>query len=202
VTATRQGEETRARIVETAADLILAHGASATGLSAICAGTSTSKSQLFHYFPGGKAELVGAIAALQAERVLEAQRPHVDELDSWESWDAWGDAVLAHYAAQPHWGCPIGALSAEVAGTDPALAAELAGHMDRWRGYLQAGLERMLAAGQLAPDADPRALSLAVFAAVQGGLTLTRTMQTIEPLVAALDGALVMLRAAAVTERR
>jgi AcrR family transcriptional regulator len=188
--------------VETAADLILAHGAGATGLSAICAGTSTSKSQLFHYFPGGKAELVGAIAALQAERVLDAQRPHLDALDSWESWDAWRDAVLAHYGAQRHWGCPIGALSAEVAGTDPALAAELADHMDRWRGLLQDGVERMRAAGLVGSDADPRALSLAVFAAVQGGLTLTRTMRTIEPLSAALDGALAMLRAAAAPDRR
>src|SRR5262249_32788509 len=148
-------------------------------------------------FPGGKTELVGAIAGLQSERVLEAQRPHLDELDSWESWEAWRDAVVAHYAAQRHWGCPIGALSAEVAGTDPALAGELARHMDRWRSYLQAGLERMRAAGLLAFDSDPRTLSLAVFAALQGGLTLTRTTQSIEPLTAALDGALAMLRAAA-----
>jgi hypothetical protein len=30
------------------------------------------------------------------------------------------------YGAQPHWGCPIGALSSELAGRDPAAGAEVA----------------------------------------------------------------------------
>jgi hypothetical protein len=38
-------------------------------------------------------------------------------------------------------------------------------------------------------------LSLSVFAALQGGLLLTQTMQSGEPLAAALDGALEGLRA-------
>src|ERR1700761_6883219 len=95
---TPKGAATRARIVEAAADLILAHGAAATSLDAIRAGTETSKSQLFHYFPDGKSELVAAIAAFQSDRVINAQRPHLEALDSWESWRAWRDAVIAHYA--------------------------------------------------------------------------------------------------------
>ena len=47
--------------------------------------------------------------------------------------------MLAHYCAQAHWGCPVGALAAEVACGDPALAAQLAAHLDEWRGYLEAG---------------------------------------------------------------
>ena len=51
----------------------------------------------------------------------------------WEAWDGWRDAVLAHYCSQPHWGCPIGSLVGELAGRDPALAAQVAAHMDEWR---------------------------------------------------------------------
>ena len=69
--------------------------------------------------------------------------------------------------------------------------------MDRWRGYLRAGVERMRAAGILRPDADPERLALSIFAALQGGLLLTQTMHSLEPLDAALDGALATLRAAA-----
>src|ERR1700689_2914688 len=104
---TPKGAATRARIVATSADLILARGVGGTSLDDIRAGTATSKSQLFHYFPGGKHELVSAIASFQSERVLQAQRPHLDELDTWESWARWRDAVVVHYASQPHWGCPI-----------------------------------------------------------------------------------------------
>jgi AcrR family transcriptional regulator len=196
-TLTPKGAATRLRIVETAADLLLAHGVGGTSLDDIRTETSTSKSQLFHYFPGGKSELIAAIAGFQSERVLDAQRPFLDHLDSWEFWDGWRDAVIAHYGSQPHWGCPIGALASELIGNDPDRAAELAGHLDRWRSYLQAGLDRMRTAGLLRADADPRSLALATFAAVQGGLLLTQTMRSIEPLEAALDGALVALHAAA-----
>jgi AcrR family transcriptional regulator len=193
---TPKGAATRARIVEAAADLILARGAGGTSLDDIRAGTATSKGQLFHYFPGGKGELVSAIASFQSERVLDAQRPFLDTLDTWEAWAGWRDAVVAHYGSQAHWGCPIGALTAELLGNEPARAAELAAHMDRWRGYLEAGLERMRASGLLREDADPHALALSTFAALHGGLMLTQMMQSIEPLEAALDGALAALRAA------
>jgi AcrR family transcriptional regulator len=197
VRLTPKGAATRERIVTSSADLVLSRGVGGTTLDDIRAGTATSKGQLFHYFPGGKAELVGAIATFQGERVLDAQRPPLDALDSWEAWDDWRRAVLAHYGSQAHWGCPISALAREVIGNDPERAAELVAYMDRWRGYLQAGLERMRSDGLLRRDADPEKLALSIFAALQGGLLLTQTMQSIEPLDAALDGALAALHASA-----
>jgi AcrR family transcriptional regulator len=194
---TPKGRATRAKIVEAAADLVLARRAGGTSLDEICAGTSTSKSQIFHYFPAGKPELVSAIAALQAERVLAAQQPFLDHLDSWESWEKWCGAVLDHYGSQAHWGCPIGTLASEMAAVDPKLGAELASIMDRWRSYLEAGVKRMRLAGLLRRNSDPRALALAIFAALQGGLLLTQTMESLEPLDAALAGALNVLKSAA-----
>jgi AcrR family transcriptional regulator len=193
---TSRGEATRARIVESAAELILAAGVGGTGLDGICTETATSKSQLFHYFPGGKSELVGAIASFQADRVLAAQEPYLSRLATWDDWRGWRDAVIDHYGSQPHWGCPIGALASELTGTDPERAAEVADHMERWRAHLEVGVTRLRDAGELSPDADPRALSLAVFASLQGGLLLIASAESIEPLEAALDGALAMLRAA------
>jgi len=102
---------------------------------------------------------------------------------------------------QPHWGCPIGALTAELIRNEPDRATELAGHMNRWRGYLEAGLQRMRDSGQLQPHANPRTLALFTFAALQGGLLLTQVMESIEPLEAALEGALTALRDAATTSR-
>jgi AcrR family transcriptional regulator len=193
---TARGAATRARIVESAAEQVLAGGVGGTSLDDIRADTATSKSQLFHYFPGGKSELVGAIASFQADRVLVAQEPYLSRLATWDDWRGWRDAVVAHYGSQPHWGCPIGALAGELLGTDPERAAEVTAHMEHWRGLLEAGVTRLRDAGELSPGADPRALSLAVFASLQGGLLLTATAESIEPLEAALDGALAMLRAA------
>lgn len=194
---TQKGAATRERIVHAAADLVLQRGAQGTSLDDIRAATGTSKSQLFHYFPGGKGELISAIGALQAERVLDAQRPHLDELDTWASWDRWRDAVLAHYGSQRHWGCPIGALTAELVRSEPGRAHEAVAHMERWRSHLEVGVARMTRTGRLRAHTNPRALSLAIFAALQGGLTLSAMTESIEPLQAALDGALATLRASA-----
>jgi AcrR family transcriptional regulator len=192
---TTKGEATRARIVEATADRILAAGIGATSLDDVRADTATSKSQLFHYFPGGKAELVRAVVALQGDRVVQAQRPALDALDTWEAWTAWRDALLAHYDAQHGWGCPIGSLASEAAGTDPELAEQIAAYLTAWRGRLQAGLEAMAARGALRDDVDPQRLAAFIFAAVQGGLLLTHTEHALWPLEAALDGALAQLRA-------
>lgn len=194
---TPKGAATRGRIVEAAADLILERGVGGTNLDDVCTHTGTSKGQLFHYFPGGKSELVSAIAAFQSKRVLDAQRPFLDSLDRWDDWDRWRDAVVAHYRSQPHWGCPIGALTAELIRSEPDRAAELSEHMNHWRGYLEAGLTRMRDSGRLDTDADPHALALSTFASLHGGLLLTQMMESIEPLEAALDGALAALRAKA-----
>src|SRR5207244_5339703 len=55
---TPRGAATRARIVEAAADLVLARGVGGTSLDDIRAGTATSKSKLFHYFSGGKGGII------------------------------------------------------------------------------------------------------------------------------------------------
>lgn len=191
---TTKGAATRERIVRAAADLILERGVGGMTLDEIRAGTATSKSQLFHYFPGGKSDLVAAIAAFQSERVLEAQRPWVDRLDSFEAWQGWRDALITYYHDLTHKYCSISALVNEVAPADPALAAAVNEYAEAWHDRLVAGVRRMRDAGKLRPDADPERLGTAVFAALQGGLLVMQTRDSIEPLAAALDGALDMLR--------
>jgi AcrR family transcriptional regulator len=51
---TTKGKATRSRIVEGAAAVLREKGVSSATLDDIMARTSTSKSQLFHYFPAGK----------------------------------------------------------------------------------------------------------------------------------------------------
>jgi hypothetical protein len=80
----------------------------------------------------------------------------------------------------------------ELAGSDPQRGAELAAALDRWRERLEAGVAKMGSDGLLRADSDPRALSLAIFASLQGGLLLTQTMESLESLDAALTGSLTL----------
>ena len=191
---TAKGAATRERIVRAATDLILDRGVGGMTLDEIRAGTATSKSQLFHYFPGGKSELVAAIAAFQSARVFEAQRPWIEDLATFESWQGWRDALVAYYHDQTHKCCSISALVNEVAPGDPKLAAAVAGYADGWHDQLVAGVARLRDAGHLRPATDSRRLGTAIFATLQGGLLVMQANDSIDALSAALDGALDMLR--------
>ena len=90
---TAKGTATRQRIIDGVAAEIRERGAAATTLDD--ARTATSKGQLIHYFPfpGGREELLLAVAGYEAERVLQDQQPHLGQLDSWRAWQAWRDAL-------------------------------------------------------------------------------------------------------------
>ena len=77
---TSRGAAVRARIVEAAADLIYSSGVGGTSLDDVMAASGVSKSQLYHYF-ADKDALIDEVIALQTERVLVAQQPHLDALE-------------------------------------------------------------------------------------------------------------------------
>jgi TetR/AcrR family transcriptional regulator, transcriptional repressor for nem operon len=101
---------------------------------------------------------------------------------------AWRDFVVA--GQREHrciGGCPIGSLGGELAETDPDARAHVAEGFKRWEATIQSGLREMHARGELPPDTDPDTLALALLAALQGGLLLTKIKRDTKPLEAALD---------------
>src|ERR1700754_3518623 len=97
---TRKGMATRERIVAGAAAHIREQGVAGTTLEDICAATSTSKGQLFHYFPDGREQLLLAVAQLEASRVLTDQEPHLSRLSTWSDWRGWRASVVTRYRLQ------------------------------------------------------------------------------------------------------
>ncbi|MGK4578625.1 TetR family transcriptional regulator [Kitasatospora sp. HPMI-4] len=57
-------------------------GAADTTLDDVRAATATSKSQLFHYFPDGRSDLLPAVAEYEAGQVLESQQPYLRDLST------------------------------------------------------------------------------------------------------------------------
>jgi AcrR family transcriptional regulator len=186
---TARGAATRACIVEAAADLIYAHGVERTSLDEVMAATGVSKSQLYHYF-ADKDALVLEVIARQTERVLDAQRPHLEALDSLPALKAWRDAlVLLNKAAQGK-GCPLGSLASELVNDSEPARKRLADSFSIWRDRIEGGLAKMRERGVLAASADPHDLALALLSAVEGGLLLAKTAQSSRPLEIALDMAI------------
>src|ERR1700726_4901295 len=91
---TDQGRETKARIVAAAAALIGARGVAGTSLDDIRAATSSSKSQLYHYF-GDKHGLVQAVIDHQSAVVLGAQAAALGAVEDWGGLERWAHGMVA-----------------------------------------------------------------------------------------------------------
>ena len=190
---TAKGTATRQRIIDGAADEIREHGVAATTLDDVLVRTSTSKGQLFHYFPGGREDLLLAVADYESDRVLQDQQPYLGRLDSWAAWQAWRDTVVRRYQQQGvH--CPLGTLITELGRHSPAARAVTGRLIESWQDALHAGITGMQRSGQIAPGLDAARTAAAIIAAIQGGVTILMSTGQSQHLEAALDTWLLYLR--------
>jgi TetR/AcrR family transcriptional repressor of nem operon len=188
---TRKGAETRARIVDAAAELIFQQGVAHTTVEEVRDGAQVSSSQLYHYFED-KPALVRAVIERQADRAIDVQERF--DLSSLDGLREWRDFVVDHARdTGGRFGCPVGSLGSELAETEPEARAMVAASFKRWEASIMAGLLRMHALGRLGPEADPRRLALALLAALEGGLLLAQIQRDPEPLAAALDAMLMLI---------
>jgi len=192
---TAKGQATRRRIVEGAAAVLRDKGVAAATLDDIMARTSTSKSQVFHYFPAGKDELLIAVAQFEADQVLADQQPHLGCLDSWEAWQRWRDVVIKRYEAQGDQ-CPLGSLFSQIGRSTPGTRAIVTELMRRWQESLAAGIRALQATGRLPADIDVDMRAAALLAAIQGGVSILLSTGQSAHLRAALDQGISDLRQA------
>ncbi|GGP68245.1 TetR/AcrR family transcriptional regulator [Saccharothrix coeruleofusca] len=183
---TPKGAATRLRIVEAAAAEIRERGTIATTLDDVCRRSGTGKSQLFHYFPQGREQLLLAVTEFEAERVFQDQEPYLHELDSRTAWEAWRDAIVETCRDQgPH--CPLGVLIADVGRYSPAAQAVTTQLIRRWQAAVRAGIEATRAAGGIGPDLDADRTAAAVITAIQGGVSVLLSTGSATHLEVALD---------------
>ena len=148
---TRKGAETRARIVDAAAELIFQQGVAGTTIEEVRDGAHVSSSQLYHYFED-KPALVRAVIERQADLAIGTQEQF--DLSSLDGLRQWRDFVVDHNRdTGSRGGCPIGSLVSPLAETEPEARAILAASFKRWEASIMAGLLRMHALGRLAPEA-------------------------------------------------
>jgi len=186
---TPKGLATRQRIIEGAVAEVRARGVANTTLDDIRAVSQTSKSQLFHYFPDGKSELVLAVAQLEADRVIADQQPYLDNLTSWPAWRAWRDVVVWRYQQQGQF-CPLSTLLSQI-GPEVREGREIVVDLlNRWQARLAQGIRDMREQGEIAPRVDPDREAAALLAGLQGGVVVMLATGDISHLEIALDTAI------------
>jgi AcrR family transcriptional regulator len=194
VAITKKGMATRHRIVEGAAAAIRENGVASTTLDDVMARTGTSKSQLFHYFPEGKEELLLAVAAYEADQVITDQQPQLGCLTSWRAWREWRDAVVRRYQGQGQH-CPLNVLITQLGQHTPGAQAVVGQLMNRWQAEIVAGIEYMQRQGKIGAHLDSVQEAAALLAGIQGGVVVMLSTGSVSHLEAALDVGIDRLRA-------
>jgi AcrR family transcriptional regulator len=198
---TRKGLETRKRIVAGAAAETRERGVDEVRLEDVMARTKISKSQLFHYFPRGKEELLLAVARHEADQVLADQQPTLSNLTCWPAWHAWRDQLISRYRAQGML-CPLNALLGQTGKRAPAAQAVVTDLLERWQSALAVGIRQMQSTGDIAPEVDADRSSAALLAGIQGGVLLMLATGKLYHLEAAVDLGIESLRLGAHADQR
>jgi AcrR family transcriptional regulator len=183
---TAKGLATRRRIIEGAAAEIRERGVAVTTLDDVRARTQTSKSQVFHYFPGGKEQLLLAVAQHEAELVLSDQQPYLGALTSWAAWQRWRDVVVDRYRRQGQQ-CPLAVLMSEIGRTTTGSQAVTTALMRQWHAEIAAGIRHMQREENIASGLDVDRSAAALLAGIQGGVGIMLSTGDLGYLEAALD---------------
>ena len=198
VRLTKKGVATKNRIVLAATELIAMHGVAGTSTEQVRAAAGVSGSQLYHYFDSKQA-LVRAVISRQADVVTEDFLLQDGALNSFEALHAWAEATLERQEGNAGRHCDLPTLAGELGAADATARQELVVGFDRWKQTLCSGLESMQARGALDERADLDELSDVLLTALHGGSQLSVTLGRINPMRAALRGALHYVESFAVT---
>jgi AcrR family transcriptional regulator len=168
-------------MVFSAAQLIRRHGVSATGVREVVQHAGAPRGSVQHYFPDGKEQLVneavdwaGRYAAGRVDRFVAAlNQPSPSRLFA-AMVRQWTDEYRRDGFAG---GCPIAAATVDCAETSESTRAHVAAALDDWRRPIRAALVDM---GVPARRAAP--LATVMISALEGAIILARAAQDVGPL--------------------
>lgn len=174
-------EDTRGRVIETAARLFHERSYRNVGIAEICREAKVTKGSLYHFF-SSKEDLARAVIedrwAMIEGSILAPTLG--GEGSTRERLSAFFQVMSRVGAAQVEahgklLGCPLGNLASELSTTDPVLQGQIARTMDAFRGHFQRLVEDGLAAGEIPNDRDPETAALGMVALFQGSMVLGKT---------------------------
>jgi TetR/AcrR family transcriptional regulator, transcriptional repressor for nem operon len=190
---TRRGRASRERIVERAADLFAEHGIAATSVDEVLAAAGAGKGQFYHYF-SGRDELAAAAVGFRCAQVVAGLTEALGAVSSLAGLEQALARFTAGFEQMGMPGCPIGTLSAEVAGRNEEARLQAAAGFDAWERLLAGALERMRQRGDLRADAPPAMLATGLLASIEGGMVLSQARQDMTSLRVAVEAGLAHVR--------
>ena len=179
--------------MERAAELFAERGIAATSVDEVLAAAGAGKGQFYHYFRG-RDELAAAAVGHRCAQVVAGLTEALGGVSSLAGLEQALAGFVAGFEEMGMPGCPIGTLSAEVAGRNEEARRQAAAGFDAWERLLAGALERMRERGELRADADPARLATGLLASLEGGMVLAQARQDMASLRVAVEAGLARVR--------
>ena len=174
--------ETKDRILDVTAELFRRYGYTGTGLKQIVTAASAPFGSIYHHFPGGKEQLGEAVIRRSGrmylelfETIFDAAPDAVSGIDDFFAGAAEVLRLTDYVDA-----CPIATIALEVASSNETLRVATADVFESWI----AGAAPRLARAGLDP-ATARELAIFLIAALEGAFVLCRAAKSTEAMEAA-----------------
>jgi AcrR family transcriptional regulator len=155
--------------------LVRERGARATSIDDVLAHSGAPRGSVYHYFPGGRKQLLSEAIDYAGEFVAGRIERATDALEML-------DALLHDYREQLlrsdfRAGCPVVAVAVEAGDSESDLYRHADAAFGRWQELLE---ERLAAQGVSSSRA--RELAVLVIASIEGAIVMARARRDVEPL--------------------
>ena len=193
VSTKRRVSTTKERILDTTAELFRRYGYTGTGLKQIVAEANAPFGSLYHFFPGGKAQLGEDVLRRSGQMYLELVLAVFDAAPDVLAGVNDMFVGAAEVLRQTDYvdACPIATVALEVASSNDALRRATADVFESW---IAAAASRLADAG--IADAEARSVAIALIELLEGGLMLSRAARTTDALEASRTAAETIVKAA------
>jgi TetR/AcrR family transcriptional regulator, lmrAB and yxaGH operons repressor len=176
--------DSRSRMIHAAAELFRQRGYHATTFSDVVRDSGAPRGSTYFHFPGGKQELAReaiARAGDEIEKMVEEAAGHADDPASLVR--ALGQIFAGRFERSGYQsGCAIATMVLELAPRDEEFSAGFDTVFARWRAALVTRFEPL----GLAPDRAPVLAELTI-SALEGALVLSRAARSIEPFTTTIE---------------
>lgn len=166
----------RARLIESAIELVREQGVAGAGLTALLDRGKASRNSLYQHFPAGKSELVATATTVAGARLATV----LDKITTSRPPQQWFDALFGWWVtalerSSFRTGCPI--VGAALAESEPGVQASAGAVFADWHARLGTGFT---AAGMPAEEAN--SFASFVISTLEGAIVQSRAMKSTQPL--------------------
>lgn len=197
--------DAKERLLRAAAKLIHERGFTAVSVADICAEAGVQKGSFYHFFPTKKELVVetinwfGKSFQTGVGTSVDPEAPALDQLQ--QLVDGMTQTHRAdHEAAGCIRGCPIGNLALEMSHRCENIQAKVQDVFDKWRNWIEALIRTGIERGELRVE-DPAATAEALVANLEGALMMAKAANDPSVFARIMTNTINLLRSSAATHR-